>query len=158
MVDLPPREIADEYIDILHTFVYTFIDTSESVANRSGDQAVSNPPLSRLIRKASCLQDIEAQLINCDNLALSWLTQCMASLPITIYTDEEKRSLLKDIAYVSEKISSRQLELMNQETNPMPGRRRIPIFLHKKLQSELKFLQDELHLIYKRAKNYVRRS
>ena len=32
---MPPRNIADEYIEILKKLVYTFIDTSESAYSKS---------------------------------------------------------------------------------------------------------------------------
>ena len=87
----------------------------------------------------------------------------MTQLPITIYTDEEKRTLILDVVYASEKLSRRQVEALEEENSrldrPLPeGRKLVPIFLYKKLQSELNFLDNELTLIYKRAKNYVRRS
>ena len=101
-------------------------------------------------------------LLNSQNLSVVWLTQCLCQVPITIYTDEEKRTLLLDVVYASEKLSRRQAEALEEENSkmdrPLPeGRKLVPIFLYKKLQSELKFLEDELTLIYRRAKNYVRR-
>jgi len=78
------------------------------------------------------------------------LASCLFEIPITIYTDEEKRTMLLSIARTSEEIGTIQAELSQKENRH--------VFLNKKLEKELKFLKDDFYLIYKRAKNYKRRN
>lgn len=145
LVNVPNRDVVDEYIEILYNFIFCFIDTT-ATAGRKDD----GPSLYKKIKKANSIRDVESDLANCDDLSITWLAQCLFEVPMTIYTDEDKTTLLQRIAGVSQRLADEQVELSKQaKTNQ---------FLQKKLDEELDFLKEELYLIYKRARNYSRRT
>lgn len=122
LVNVPNRDIVDEYIETLYNFVFCFIDTTATAGHATQDGGLS---LYKRIKQTNTISDVQSHLASSENLSIIWLSQCLFEVPMTIYTDEDKRTLLKRIAGVCEQVAARQADLSEQQ--------KAPIFLQKKL-------------------------
>lgn len=104
LVNVPNRDLVDEYSEVLHHLVFLFIDTTANTGRKNQDGGTS---LYKRIKAAKSMAEIEPHLAASDNLSIIWLAQCLYEVPITIYTDEDKRTLLKRIARTAEDVAAR---------------------------------------------------
>ena len=103
-MNVPNRDLVDEYSEVLHHLVFLFIDTTPNTGRKNQADGTS---LYKQIKSAKSMPEIEPHLASSDNLSIIWLAQCLYEVPITIYTDEDKRSLLKRIARTCEDVAAR---------------------------------------------------
>ena len=69
IVNVPNRDVVDDYIEILYNFIFCFIDTTATAGCQDG-----GPSLYKTIKKANSIRDVQPKLASSENLSIIWLT------------------------------------------------------------------------------------
>lgn len=91
IVEVPPHAIASQLQDELFNMVYTFVDLSMAPdqAKPLKEQVLAAPNFAAIVEMLKAQQN--------NHRALVWLAECLLELPMNIFTDDEKRSIVRKV-------------------------------------------------------------
>lgn len=143
ILQVPKHDVVDDFNDAVIKLCITFADVSEQAGS---------PQLLNSLKAAASFQDVPPILDNqSSNLSLNWLAACLQEVPLTVFTDEEKRVLLQKFCSVCQQVAAAQVA----EASKKQAR---DCYLKKDLKTNIdEFLAHELQILYSRAKSSQRR-
>mmetsp|Transcript_4399 Transcript_4399/g.7465 ORF Transcript_4399/g.7465 Transcript_4399/m.7465 type:complete len:150 (-) Transcript_4399:52-501(-) len=90
--------------------------------------------------------------------SLDWLVDCLQTIPINIFTSDEKERLVAQMRKSLLKLQKKLVQCLNQgEQQPELCSRECEEVIAQELSSMRRVLKGELEIIFKRAKNHNKR-
>lgn len=160
LVKRPPITVLEAIQDEVYQLIYTFLNLT--ITKQEADALIRN------LQQVSFAQ-AHTVLASCNDLAIVAMVECLQELPMNVFTDDEKVSLISKLLRIAATHQKRMtmapsgsepvIATPNAQAGfePLAPEDKKLEKANRELKTALKFLHDELNIIAKRAKNYMRR-